>query len=133
MRPHKIRLGDLEMAVLEHLWSVREGTVRTVHHSVGEPRDVSYNTVQSTLERLYRKSLLVREKAGHAFVYQAAVTRSELMSRYIDEVIETFSNGRTGDAVAAFVDWIDRADTETLDRLEAKLAAKRAQLGKGRK
>lgn len=131
MATRKTNLGELEMAVLDHLWNSGEGDVRAVHKIVGTEREVSSNTIQSTLERLYRKSLLSREKVRHAYVYRPAVTRPELISRYIDDVIETFSGDRGNHALAAFVDWLDRADAETLEQLEALLAERRAAQSRG--
>lgn len=131
MATHKTNLGELEMAVLDHLWQSGEGDVRAVHKVLGTERGVSSNTIQSTLERLYRKSLLSREKVSHAYVYRPTVTRAELMSRYINDVIDTFSDGRGHHALAAFVDWLDRADAETLNQLEALLAEKRAAQSRG--
>ncbi len=127
MASYKNKLGDLEMEVLDHLWRNNEGTVRSVHQSVGKARRVSSNTIQSTLERLYRKSLLQREKSGHAYEYRPALTRAELMSRYIGDVIETFADGRNDHVLTAFVDWLDRVDNDTLNELETLLEARRSE------
>jgi predicted transcriptional regulator len=57
-------LGRLEMAVLDRLWSAGEADVTAMHAAVGEPRALSRNTIQSTLERLARKGLAERTKVG---------------------------------------------------------------------
>lgn len=132
MSPEKFKLGELEIAVLDYIWHHGEGSVRSVHDSLGSARRVSYNTIQSTLERLYRKSLLSREKVSHAFVYRAALSRSELMSRYISDVIEMFADGHDRNALTAFTDWLERADSDTLQELEALLEAKRPKGDKRR-
>ena len=62
-------LGELEMAVLEHLWLTKSGDAKKLHHSVGTKRGISLNTIQSTLERLFRKQLLRRENVSHSYVY----------------------------------------------------------------
>lgn len=131
MKQIRPRLGALEMAVLEFLWQAGEANVRTAHGAVGKTRGLSLNTVQSTLERLYRKGLLAREKSGHAYVYRPEVTRADLVSRYIGEVIETFSSEREAPLLAAFVDLVERTDETTLRELEAMLAARKAGKGRG--
>lgn len=55
-------LGELEMAVLEHLWSNGEFDAKSVHAALGKVRGISHNTIQSTLERLFKKKLLARKK-----------------------------------------------------------------------
>lgn len=43
-------LGELEMAVLEHLWVTKSGDAKEIHNSVGTQRGITLNTIQSTLE-----------------------------------------------------------------------------------
>lgn len=118
-------LGELEMAVLEHLWLKVSGDAKAVHNCIGTPRGISQNTIQSTLERLFRKGLLGREKVSHAYVYSPLVQREELMTQLIDEVVKTLSDGKTDYLLSAFVDYAARADESSLDRLEQLIAQRR--------
>lgn len=118
-------LGELEMAVLEHLWGKGSDDVKAVHYSIGIQRNISQNTIQSTLERLFRKDLLGREKISHAYVYSPLVQREELMTQLIDEVVKTLSDGKTDYLLSAFVDYAARADESSLDRLEQLIAQRR--------
>ncbi len=111
-------LGELEMAVLEHLWSHGEFDAKGVYSALGKTRGISHNTIQSTLERLFKKKLLARQKISHAYVYHAVVTRDELMGRMIKDVVKTLSKNNTGGMLAAFVDIAARTDDAHLDRLE---------------
>ena len=120
-------LGELELAVLEELWSHGPLDTKAVHRAIGTRRGIGLNTVQSTLERLFRKQLLEREKVSHAYVYAPAVQREELMERLIEEVVETFSNGRTEPMLIAFVDLAAKVDDENLSRLEQLIAERRAR------
>jgi predicted transcriptional regulator len=122
-------LGALELAVLEALWREGGRDAKTVHREVGVSRGISLNTVQSTLERLFRKGLLAREKVSHAFLYTPALQRQELMVRLIGDLVETLSDGRPEPMLAAFVDLAGRVDEENLERLERLLAERRAQGG----
>lgn len=117
-------LGALEIAVLEHLWQVPEASAKEVHAALGAARGISVNTVQSTLERLYRKKLLKRAKAGHAFRYSAQVPREQLVADLINDVLGRFG-GDTASSLAAFVEAADRLDEEALNALEAELKKRR--------
>ncbi|MDZ7752933.1 MAG: BlaI/MecI/CopY family transcriptional regulator [Gammaproteobacteria bacterium] len=121
--------GDLELAVLEELWTHGASDAKTVHRRIGGRRGIAPNTVQSTLERLYRKDLLTREKISHAYVYTPSVRREQLMERLIEGVVETFSSGRFEPMLTAFVDLAARVDDENLARLERLIAERRAESG----
>ena len=54
------RLGELEQAVMDHLWSAPEPqTVRQVHEALSARRDLAYTTVMTVLQRLAKKNLVV--------------------------------------------------------------------------
>lgn len=111
-------LGELEMAVLEHLWSNGEFDAKGVHAALGKVRGISHNTIQSTLERLFKKKLLTRNKVSYAYVYQTAVERDELMGQMINDVVNSIAKDNTDGMLAAFVDIAARTDDDHLDKLE---------------
>lgn len=119
-------LGELELAVLEHVWKAGEVTAKEAHAELGVSRGISLNTVQSTLERLARKDLLDRSKRGHAYRYSARVSREELIADLVGGVVGRLQ----GDAAAslmAFLDSVDGLDDEALARLEAELRRRREE------
>jgi predicted transcriptional regulator len=116
-------LGDLEQAVLEHLWSSGPADVKAVHGVVGRKRDITHKTVQSTLKRLFEKGLLERDKEGRAFVYSPRVDRRELTERSVGEVVDELADGEMEVALQAFVGVADEAGEETLDELERLIEA----------
>jgi predicted transcriptional regulator len=111
-------LGELEMAILEHLWSNGDSDAKGVYNVLGKTRGISHNTIQSTLERLFKKRLLTRQKISHAYIYHAVVSRDELMGRMIKDVVKTISKENTDGMLAAFVDIAAHTDESHLDRLE---------------
>ena len=123
-------LGELEMAVLEYLWSNGEFDAKEVHVALGKVRGISHNTIQSTLERLFKKELLARQKISHAYVYKTAVARDELMGRMINDVVNTISKDNSDGMLAAFVDIAARTDDAHLDRLEQLINEYRSNQGK---
>lgn len=114
------------MAVLEYLWSHGDFDAKGVYSALGEKRGISHNTIQSTLERLFKKKLLARNKISHAYVYQAIVGRDELMGRMIKDVVNTISKNNSDGMLAAFVDIAARTDEAHLDRLEQLITEYRA-------
>ena len=117
-------LGELEMAVLEHLWTRGSGDTHEVHAAIGRRRNITYNTVQSTLKRLQEKRLLDRSKVSHAFVYSPRLSREEYARLELKRVIDDVMGGRSESMVAAFVDLTERAGSDELERLEQVVAAR---------
>lgn len=122
-------LGDLEIAVMEHLWSGRSGDARSVHATLGKRRGITLNTIQSTLKRLYEKGLLARDKVSHAHVYRPRSSREEFHRELVDSFVTGLMRGEAEAVVAAFVDVAERAGPEHLARLEALVAERRKGRG----
>lgn len=118
-------LGELERAVMEYLWGAGPADVKGVHRAIGTGRSITVNTVQSTMERLYRKGLLRREKVSHAFVYTAALARKEYGMTLVQEVVRNVLGSETEPMLSAFVDIAARTGDSALARLEEMLAQRR--------
>jgi predicted transcriptional regulator len=123
--PPLARLGELETAVLEHLWTKGPADVKAVHRTLGSRRGITLNTVQSTMERLFRKGLLAREKVSHAYVYSPSHTREELGALVVEDVVARLLKGEAVPVLQAFVDLSARTDEANLDRLEQLIAERR--------
>lgn len=118
-------LGELEMAVLEYVWEHGASDVKTAHRAIGEVRGITHNTVQSTFKRLWEKGLLARHKEGHAYVYAHKIDRRELTEMMVGELVDQVAGAEMQVALEAFVNLADRAGKESLETLEALVAARR--------
>ncbi len=118
-------LGDLERAVLDRLWSDGPADVRGMHRAVGEPRGITSNTIQSTLERLHRKGLATRTRRGRAYWYGASLTRREWLCGAIEDLLRGIPGAGTDTVLSAFVDVLERASEEDLAQLERRVRARR--------
>ncbi len=112
------QLGELELSVMESLWLSPGQAAKSIHVSLPTQQRSSLSTVQSTLERLYRKGLLERTKQGHAYTYFPKLKRSELLGRLIGGVIRQLHTGSLEPILSSFVDFADRMDDQTLDQLD---------------
>lgn len=121
-----LRLGPLEVAVLRHLWRSGRASVKAVHGALGSRRGISSNTVQSAMDRLYKKGLLAREKVSHAFIYSPAVSRTELGTRIVEQAFSQLA-GEPSALISAVVEYADREGDDLLAELEALVAARRRQ------
>jgi predicted transcriptional regulator len=117
-------LGELEQEVMTLAWKRGAVTVKDVLAAL--ERDRAYNTVQTTLDRLFKKGLLEREKVSHSFVYRPHMTRIEFHRALIANLVGELQPKERAPVLAAFVDAAGDADLDRLEQLiEAKRAAKR--------
>ncbi len=82
-------LGALERDVMQLAWSRPEVSVRDACERLGAA--VAYTTVMTTMDRLFKKGLLLRRKVGRAFVYRAAATQHELENAVLSSLVEAVS------------------------------------------
>lgn len=118
------RLGDLERAVMEHLWSASDAhpgglTVRDVHDAVGVERGLAYTTLMTVLDRMAKKDLVSRERDGRAWRYTPASSREELTSETLHHTLGELAGGERRSALLQF---LGQSTPEELDELRSALA-----------
>lgn len=116
-----LRLGDLEAAVMDVLWSAAEPLrVREVMGRIGPERPLAYTTVMTVLDNLHTKGLADRDREGRAYAYRPAKTRSELGAELLREVLHT-----SGDPERVLLHFAQSATPEESQFL--RRAARKAQ------
>ncbi|MBR9790459.1 MAG: BlaI/MecI/CopY family transcriptional regulator [Gammaproteobacteria bacterium] len=121
-----MQFGDLEKLVLKYLWQTSEADVKQVHRVVSQTRQSSLNTVQSALERLFKKGVLSRRKQGHAYLYQPKVDREGLINKLISNVTSDFIEEGENSLIAAFGSVSASLDDNELDALEQLIEQQRS-------
>lgn len=119
-------LGELESAVMELLWTQPEQTVNGVEERLRNSREIAHTTVLTTLDRLYQKGYLTREKEAKAFIYSPRYTREEFERTMAQEVLGALIGHSAETALSTFVDLICN-DPGGLEQLEQKIREKRRQ------
>ncbi|MGC0364093.1 putative transcriptional regulator [Rhodococcus sp. 27YEA15] len=124
-------LGELERAVMDHLWSTTEPqTVRQVHEALATHRELAYTTVMTVLQRLAKKHLVIQQRDDRAHRYLPVNKREELVaSLMVDALAQAPESGGRAAALVHFVGQVnaDEADAlrEALAALEMRESAKR--------
>lgn len=114
-------LGDLERAVMDHLWAAEQPqTVRHVHQGLRAHRDLAYTTVMTVLQRLARKNLVVQIRDGRAHRYAPVHSRDELVAGLMVDALSQAAN--SGDRHAALVHFVERVGADEADALRRALA-----------
>jgi predicted transcriptional regulator len=122
-----LHLGVLEQAVMNVMWRVGKACVNDVKRELGRP--LAYTTVMTTLDRLFRKRLVAREKPDRAFIYSAAVSEQEFISRRTHAILHslfTSSPHLPEVFISYLLDPQSEYDPRVLDMLEMKIKEARA-------
>ncbi len=115
------RLGDLEQAVMDQLWSsAQPQTVRQVHEALSVRRDLAYTTVMTVLQRLAKKNLVVQHRDDRAHRYSPAHGRDELVAGLMFDALEQAAD--SGMKQAALVHFVERVGADEADALRRALA-----------
>jgi predicted transcriptional regulator len=117
------------------IWAGEGLAVRDVQARLA--RQVAYTTVMTTLDRLFKKGVLVRRQSGRAFLYSPAVTRAQLQARIAGRVLAGLLHARDGEAAPVLSNLVDSVGSEDggehlLETLEQMVREKRRQLKKDR-
>ena len=115
------RLGELERAVMDHLWSVSEPqTVRQVHEALAAERGLAYTTVMTVLQRLAKKNLVVQHRDDRAHRYAPMHGRDELVAGLMVDALDQAAD--SGSREAALVHFVERVGADEAAALRRALA-----------
>lgn len=115
------RLGDLERAVMDQLWSTPSPqTVRQVHEVLASRRDLAYTTVMTVLQRLAKKGLVVQLRDDRAHRYAALHSRDELVVGLMVDALDQVADARGRQA--ALMHFVERVGADEANALRRALA-----------
>jgi predicted transcriptional regulator len=121
-------LGALERRVMEAIWQ-RGGdvSVRDLVEAFGHQS--AYTTLMTTADRLFKKGLLDRRRAGRAFLYAARVSAVEARWRPARALLDGLLEKDAPLVLSFLVDAVSTRAQELLDDLERLIRAKRRESG----
>ena len=81
-------LGPLETEIMQVVWREKFTTVKKVHQTLQNEREIAYTTVMTTMTRLAEKGVLNRKRDGLAYVYAPAVTKRDFETMMVRRVLD---------------------------------------------
>lgn len=126
------QLGPLEQRLLEGLWTRGSATVRELMENGYD--ELAYTTVMTTLDRLFKKNVLVREPEGRAFRYTPRFTREELHREAASHALRQLLDASPSSLLplSFLVEILGERDAHLLDELRELVEAKRRELSEKR-
>lgn len=87
------RPTDAELAILRVLWDLGPCTVRQVQEELEKSRRTGYTTVLKFLQIMTEKSLVKRDEARRAHVYEAAYPEEQMQKQLVGDLLERAFGG----------------------------------------
>ena len=97
MLPRFHDLGELQLAVLNVLWSHPQATVHDVQAALPTERKPAYTTVLTVLRNLEKRGLVTHTQAdgGRRYHYSAVVTADDTARQMLKELLARHFGGST--------------------------------------
>ncbi|MBN1969097.1 MAG: BlaI/MecI/CopY family transcriptional regulator [Candidatus Delongbacteria bacterium] len=89
----KVKLSDIEWAILNEIWKVKNASVREIADRINEDDNKAYTTIQTYMENLVKKKILKKEKIGLVNFYSAAISQEKIQKSESNKFLERAFEG----------------------------------------
>ncbi|MDX1904801.1 MAG: BlaI/MecI/CopY family transcriptional regulator [Thermonemataceae bacterium] len=124
----KIKLDDLQIAVMRVLWQLGEATVTQVQEALKEDRGLAVTTIGTILSRLEKKGAVKHRAEGKKFIYEALVTEIETRRTMLSGLINQLFQGKTSTLVNHLLNESE-FDSNEIEELQKILSQAHQQKG----
>ena len=84
---------DSELEILQILWKNGPNTVKFVNDELNKRKEVGYTTTLKTMQIMFDKKILSREKSGRSHTYKAVSEENETKNQLIDKILDSAFGG----------------------------------------
>jgi BlaI family penicillinase repressor len=123
-KPKTHRLGDLQLKIMQVLWSRSEATVADVHQSLAAEANFAYTTVATMLRKMEVRGLLKHRLESRSFIYRANVAADEVTRSMADHLVDRLFEGSLADTMNHLLSTRE-VSREELTRLERLIAERK--------
>lgn len=120
------RPTEAELELLGVLWDRGPSTVREIHDTVNQRREVGYTTVLKLLQIMTEKGLVERDESERAHVYRPSSTQEAMQTQIIRDLSERLFAGSAAQ-LALHALAMEPATAEELREVQRLIEAKRKE------
>lgn len=81
-------LGELELTVMEALWTTGPAPGRLIYEQVRKNKKVAYTTVLTVLDRLAKKGLVRKNQQSNPALFSPSISKQEFQARTSRQLME---------------------------------------------
>lgn len=109
------------------VWRLGESNVEQVREELSSKDLPAYNTVQTVLNRLVDREMLVRAKQGRAFLYSPALGESDYLERALGERLASATPEARKAALMNLVDQLDPGEVDEVAKRANSIRRRRSK------
>lgn len=117
--------GDLQAEVMATVWRLGQATVEEVRRRQPAHRRSAYTTIQTVMNRLVARGLLIRRRAGSAYSYEALFDEATYLARTIGERLAEASPAARRAALINLVGELEADERDEITRYARRVARQR--------
>ena len=114
------RLTPLETIIMDDLWEYSTSSVREVMGRLKDRKPMAYTTVLTMMRKLRDKGFLVSDREGRSDRYTPTVSRDQMASRGLKDMLASFFAGSSSALVSRLLD-SEEIDAEELARIRSEI------------
>ena len=114
-----IRLGDLQLAIMRHLWRLGEASVNDVHRGLYEERGLAPTTIATMLRKMEEKGVVTHRTEGRKFIYRPTVTEKRARRSMVEQLTDKLFSGNVAELVSHLLEehQVDEVELRQLQQL----------------
>ncbi len=119
----EIRLGRLELKIMNVVWSRGKTTVHEVRDELSQGRKPAYSTILTMMRKLEAKGYLTHEVDDRTYVYESTISRRAVRHGLLGDLVDRLFEGSSSLLLTSLVEQ-DRISDQELNEIK-KLVKKR--------
>lgn len=121
----EIRLGRMELQIMNVVWDKAKATVHDVKDVLGKGRKPAYTTVLTMMRKLEAKGYLEHDEVERAYVYRATISRARVRQNVVGDLCDRLFDGSPSLLLMSLVeqDMVDEKELRQIKKLIRKRGA----------
>ena len=105
-------LTEVELEIMNILWSLKEGSVRDVLSHLPEERKLAYTSASTMLRILEKKNIVCSRKQGKSHIYTPLLKKQDYEENTLSHLVTNIFDGTPSNLVKRLVSTSNLTDTE---------------------
>ena len=103
-KSHVIRMGRLELKIMEMVWRFGTATVHDVHKALEPTTPRAYSTILTMMRKLEAKGYLEHDVDDRTYVYRPTISQSDVRKSLLGDMLDRVFDGSAPLVVSGLLD-----------------------------
>lgn len=107
-----IRLGKLELQIMNVVWEKGKATVHDVKEALGKGRKPAYSTILTMMRKIEAKGYLEHEVENRTYIYRSTISQKDVRHSILGDILNRLFEGSPTLLMNCLVEQNDITETE---------------------